>query len=104
MVRERDGAACFRCGCGGALDLHHRQRRREGGHGVSNLLSLCPLCHRWVHAHPVEARAAGWIVSVHEDKDPTQMPVRHFTGDQVLLDDEGGIRWLPTGRWGPGPS
>ncbi len=93
-IRRRDGGVCFRCGCGGVMDLHHRQRRREGGHGLANLIALCPGCHRWVHANPTEARRCGWIVSSLAAGEPAEIPARHYTGDYVLLDDDGGARWV----------
>jgi hypothetical protein len=42
-----------------------------------------------VHAHPFEARAAGWIVSRHAN--PLLEPVKHALFGVVYLDDEGGI-------------
>lgn len=94
LISRRDGTQCFRCGCGGAHELHHRRRRRDGGHHLSNLIRLCTTCHQWVHAHPDEARAGGWIVSAYV-ANPAVIPVRHYTGDQVMLDDTGGIHWFP---------
>lgn len=98
-VHERDGGRCVRCG-GQASDLHHRQRRREGGHVLSNLISLCGRgntsgCHGWAHSHPAEARDEGFIVSAWGD--PLTQWVWRWDGARVLFDDEGGITFVPMG-------
>jgi hypothetical protein len=53
---------CERCKCVEELELHHKRGR------LGSLLpdhryfaALCGKCHRWVHEHPAEARAAGWL-------------------------------------------
>lgn len=61
-VEARCLGRCERCGRQGPYEVHHRQRRREGGHGVVNLVALCPADHRWAHANPKAARDAGFIV------------------------------------------
>lgn len=86
VVHDRD-QVCFRCGIGNATDVHHRLRRREGGHGLENLILLCRACHAWVHAHPEEARDAGLIVSVAAQ--PEKIPARRWDGAWVLLDERG---------------
>jgi len=72
----RDGA-CVRCGLV-EFNLHHRQRRREGGHGVENLIALCGSgttgCHGWAHANPEAARARGYIVPTWIES-PADIPV-----------------------------
>lgn len=45
---------------------HHRRSRSVRGdhrHCSCNGIWLCAACHSWVHAHPFEARAKGWIVT-----------------------------------------
>lgn len=91
VVDERDQKQCVRCG-NRAGHKHHRQRRREGGHGYWNVISLCTTCHQWAHANPVKARETGYIVSVHETT-PEDIPLKTFMGWMVLLDD-GGIKWF----------
>lgn len=62
---------CQRCGASGVrLERHHRRAKASGGSGVRahtqcacNGLRLCRGCHRWAHEHPMDARAAGFIVS-----------------------------------------
>lgn len=69
-VRKRDDYACARCGVNVAERLHsihHRVRRSQRGrHVAENLVTLCgdgiAGCHGWVHRHPVEARAHGWLL------------------------------------------
>jgi hypothetical protein len=70
---------------------HHRQRRREGGHAVSNLVWLCRTCHEWAHADPVEATAKGFIISVYVE-DTTQIRIKTFAG-WVKFDNEGGYAY-----------
>lgn len=52
---------CLRCGAAGN-HLHHRRRRRDGGHDPQNLVTLCAWCHRDVHADPTRAKDTGYIV------------------------------------------
>lgn len=44
------------------VEWHHRQRRGRQDHRPSNGLAACRPCHAWIHAHPQEAVAKGWIV------------------------------------------
>lgn len=70
---------------GQATDVHHRLRRRDGGHDVDNLLHACRHCHGKAHAHPELARAFGWIVSAWSSPGTTPLMLR---GDRwVLLSD-----------------
>lgn len=62
-------------------------RRREGGHGLWNLVTLCDCCHRWVHANVTEARAEGWIIPTYRG-DPDQVPLRAYW-DWIILTAEG---------------
>lgn len=89
-LQERDRGQCVRCGAK-AREVHHRQRRREGGHELHNLVSLCPRCHRFAHARPSEARQGGFIVSVYVD-DVAAVPVEAFYG-RVLLNTDGSYTW-----------
>lgn len=88
VVRERQGGQCARCG-NRATALHHRKRRREGGHGYENLVALCNTCHTFVHANPVVAIEQGYIVPIHVE-DIAAVPVKSFMG-WVLFDSDGGI-------------
>lgn len=91
-VDERDRRQCLRCGAASRAQ-HHRQRRREGGHGLENVISLCNADHRWAHANPTEAREQGYIVSVHVD-DVQAVPIRAYYG-WVRLNPDGSIQWAP---------
>lgn len=43
--------------------LHHRQMRSAGGGETeANALNVCSICHRYIHDHPQESYAAGWLV------------------------------------------
>jgi len=50
-VLARDGHRCRCCGRRGRLTVHHKEFRSEGGPTrLSNLLSVCLLCHGLIHA------------------------------------------------------
>lgn len=88
LLLTRCAGRCEKCGhdLGNTMERHHRQRREVGGDRLANLVALHPACHQWVHAHPEEARANGWIVSAH-DPDPAAVPVRIGGWLWVLRDD-----------------
>ena len=90
IVKERDENRCQRCG-GLGTDIHHRQRRREGGHEVGNLVLLCRLDHSWVHGNPAVARETGYIIPTHIT-DPTTIPFKLWTGEWEYTDNDGGYR------------
>lgn len=73
-------------------DVHHRQRRRDAGHPVSILITLCRDCHGWAHSHPVDAKAVGYIISPWET-DACAVPIKTFMG-WVTLDNEGGVQFV----------
>ena len=53
---------CIRCGYNAATDLHHVLPRSRGGtEHRTNLLPLCHVCHRWVHAHPEASYDQGFL-------------------------------------------
>ena len=88
VVRERQGGACARCG-NTYTALHHRMRRREGGHGYENLVGLCGTCHHFVHANPRVAQEQGYIVPIHVTS-IGDVPLKSYMG-WVLFDESGGI-------------
>ena len=49
-VYSRDGHACILCQDARAIHLHHFIPRGAGGHDLeSNLVCVCPVCHRVLH-------------------------------------------------------
>ena len=83
-VAARQQRKCARCGVTGS-DWHHRRRRnvRDGHqHCPCNGVLLCRKDHQWVHAHPAEAKALGWIVVTTDI--PASVPVRTVWGWQIL--------------------
>jgi len=92
LVIARDKSKCVRC-AGPCIpgEWHHRRSRsiRDAEtHLPSNGILLCPECHRWVHAHPFEARSTGYIVSRYAS--PASEGVVHALYGPVFLDNEGG--------------
>lgn len=70
-VKVRARGRCERCGIPiTAGEWHHRRSRSVTDvhqHCPCNGVWLCTTCHTWAHAHPVEARRSGFIVSRHID-------------------------------------
>lgn len=54
---------------GRPTQVHHIARRAgAGAHALDNLLAVCGMgntsgCHGWIHQHPDEAKARGWLRS-----------------------------------------
>lgn len=93
---DRSHARCEVGGCdlnSTGMERHHRQRRRDGGDRLANVLAVCPRHHQWVTEHPEQARENGWIVSAYEP-DPGTVPVR-IGGYWWTLRDDGGKTPLP---------
>lgn len=101
---RRSNGRCERCGkdlLGGGVPVsrHHRQRSRDGGDRLANLMLLCGTgttgCHGWITEHPAEAAAPayGWIVRT--ELDPAAVPVRLADGYLYTLDDAGNRRIVP---------
>lgn len=90
LLEARAAGACEKCGkeCG-PVQRHHRKRRREGGDSVENLLFVGAPCHQRIHAHPVESRRYGWIVSAYV-ADPSTVPVLWRSKEWVLFTADGG--------------
>ena len=68
---------------GGRVERHHRQRRRDGGDRLANLVLVHAHCHRHITEHPREATATGHIVRTGHD--PAEIPI--LIGRWVFLDD-----------------
>lgn len=91
VVRARQNSQCARCGNRYA-ELHHRQRRREAGHGYEILVGLCGTCHKWAHANPVRAKEVGYIVDPYVS-DVAAVPIKTFMG-WMTLDDAGDCHFV----------
>lgn len=98
LLMMRSGGICEVGGCDlnqTGIERHHRQRRRDGGDRLANLMALCPRHHHYVTDHPEEAYANGWSVRALDLTDPADVPVRLApTGHLWRLDDQGGKRLL----------
>lgn len=89
-IRERDGDRCARCGSADSPHVHHRQLRSQLGPDTwSNCVTLCALCHHWVHHNIAEALTGGWLVD--SGTDPALVPVQHWMwpSGRVRLMDNG---------------
>jgi hypothetical protein len=81
-VHQRERFLCIRCRGWGA-EIHHRQRRRTGGHGLENLILLCKRDHDWAHSHPAQAKAEGLIVSSFTNN-IEEVPIQTWHGEVRL--------------------
>ncbi len=64
---EADTPACTI----GATMAHHRKLRSQGGsNDPDNGLAVCAPCHRWIHDHPAEAYAQGWMLRATDPETP----------------------------------
>lgn len=91
-LQQRSGLRCECCGQPAVTDVerHHRQRRRDGGDRLSNILWLTREHHAHWTAHPADAIERGIIVPTYAD--PATKPVLWRGTELVLLDDDGGVR------------
>ena len=71
-VKERQGHVCAWCKVpGGALDVHHRLRRSQGGKDdLRTLVAVHRRCHDAIHTtHLTEARSRGFLVRSEDELD-----------------------------------
>lgn len=89
LVGIRAKLACETCGGKGYEFSHRRTRgvRDEHQWCACNGTLSCHTCHEWLHAHPLDARVVGLMVSRFADE-PAKVPVRLRTG-WVLLHCDG---------------
>lgn len=82
QLREERGLVCQVCGVRRWTDMHEILARSGGGSPTdpANILLVCGPgnvagCHGWIHQHPQEAMALGYLRSRH-------------TGDEHGIDDD----------------
>ncbi len=101
IIAARDMEGCVRCGkycIDQPASIHHRKRRSQCSKnerdGYANLVLLCGTgttgCHGWVHAHPADAQAMGYLL--HAWEDPLARPVFTFRQQWEQPDADGGWR------------
>lgn len=90
-VDLRDDRRCVRCGLASRAQ-HHRTRRRDGGHPVEGIVSLCNACHATVHAEPTKAKVTGYIVPPW-GPDPADVPLLHYSGQWLRFQRDGSAVW-----------
>ena len=61
---------------------HHHRKRRSQTYGDSTG------CHGWIHQHPEQARALGYLLKSY-DPEPSQVPVYSCRRGWILLDTDG---------------
>lgn len=93
-VRHRDHGRCVRCGLAGT-EQHHRVRRRDGGHRLSNLVLLCHDCHKTITENPLTAKLSGYIVPPWRENGTLTTPLQMSNMRWVYLDDDGGVTPVP---------
>lgn len=58
---QRSGGLCERCGAP-AQHVHHKRGRLSLEANLpEHLMPICLLCHDYIHKHPAEARAEGYM-------------------------------------------
>lgn len=66
--------------------------RSQGGTDTfANLVTLCAICHEWVHHNPALAMLDGWLLFA--GTEPDEVPVRHFAWmhKPMLLANDGTV-------------
>lgn len=90
LLAARSGSVCESCWAAPATDAHHRQRRRNGLHTITNAIHLCRADHAHWHQHPADAREYGFIVPTWSD--PATVPVLLGGSRWALLTADGAYR------------
>lgn len=88
---SHDLVPCESCGMfSDAIEMHHRKYRSRGGLWTpSNVVALCPDCHRKVTVQPRWSADVGLAVS--QFARAIDVPVEvWYSRNRVLLDDAGG--------------
>lgn len=79
LIRSRSRGTCEaraseNCSQAG-YHVHHRKARGQGGeNSMVNLLDCCSTCHSYIHDHPQESYAKGWLV--HGWDDPGEVGIK----------------------------
>ena len=95
VVLSRSNGACealVTSSCvGRGQHIHHRKLRSQGGrHSIENCVSICHMCHDWIHANPGISYEWGWLVKSYDH--PEETPVRvignwlHLSDTYTLVD------------------
>ena len=90
LVEGRERHRCIVCdrylraGDWPGVSHHHRKRRSQTygdaeRHAASNIVTVCGVdnstgCHGWIHRHPEQARALGYLLKSY-DPEPSTVPV-----------------------------
>lgn len=95
LVQLRSGWRCERCDRLGVAHFHHRRPKGMGGtnltwvQAAANAAHLCGPCHEWVHAHPAEAYATGWLIRKGVGDMADMVLMTNLAGARFFFDDEG---------------
>ena len=104
LVEGRESNRCIVCarylraGNWPGMSHHHRKRRSQTygdpeRHSPSNVIDVCGTdnstgCHGWIHQHPEQARALGYLLKSY-DPEPSTVPVYSVRRGWILLDADG---------------
>lgn len=58
---------------------------------MSNLVSLCVQCHKWITEHPAESYETGWSIRRSSGHVPEEVPLTDAWGYQFFLTSDGGV-------------
>lgn len=84
-LEARCDGMCERCETKPAGNVHHRLLKSRGGKDTpENCVAVCGTgttgCHGWIHGHPAEATATGWMVP--SWLDPAMVPAIPLSGQR----------------------
>lgn len=94
VVKERSEGFCERCCRSGALSMHHRKKRGQGGPwSPENIVAVCGSgttgCHGWIEHNPDAAASEGFHVRPWQE--PAEVPLLRRGSDWVLLTKFGSL-------------
>lgn len=107
VILGRTGRVCEGCRSATWTDKAHRVAASAGGRWQpANVLGLCRRCHGWAHANPLDAKAAGWILTSGADPElaPVFLASASLTPGWYWLNEHGepyDYGWMEDGAPGP---
>ena len=87
-VLERDGHRCRLCNSDTKPEVHHRTYDNVGKESLSDLTTLCHICHKQYHDNPVPSKSTINEPNLLDDGDDIFIPRRRTTEDPPIEEDE----------------